>query len=325
MKINLISNGSNECYIANSSIKINNYKKIILISKENDIIIKRHKALLDFPLFLAENSCLIIGEDNMKGQIKIDGNKNEYPSNSCLIKLIGSEYYQYSNVILRNNWNRSTKKITKSSNINTNKFYGSAINSINSKINIFGGEITDNINEIIIDKNNKESELPEKEKNSLFYCARGAGIYMINNSILNMYNGKIANNKGINNSIIFSILNSTILKDKKSKWENNCKGIGIFANKNCKIILHKGEISNNLVINSGKIFINTSKNGKENKISTINCCIYGFAIFVGNNSYFQMEKDFIIKDKDCELDVDITIEKNNKIKEINNNIKGGQI
>ena len=38
-----------------------------------------------------------------------------------------------------------------------------------------------------------------------------------------------------------------------------------------------------------------------------------------------MEKDFIIKDKDCELDVDITIEKNNKIKEINNNIKGGQI
>ena len=43
--------------------------------------------LLDFPLFDVENSCLIIGEENMKGTIKLDGNKDEVFSNSNLIML----------------------------------------------------------------------------------------------------------------------------------------------------------------------------------------------------------------------------------------------
>ena len=325
IKINLKSNENNTCYIANSSIKINNYKRIILISKENEIIIKRDKTLLDFPLFDVENSCLIIGEENMKGTIKLDGNKDEVFSNSNLIMLNESEYYQYSNTILCNNWNRSSKKTQKTSNINSNKCYGSAIYSINSKINIYGGVITDNIHEILIDENNEEGKLPEKNKNSLFYCSRGAGIYMINKSILKMYGGKIVNNKGINNSIIYSNINSTILKDKEAKLEQNCKGVGIFTNKNCKLFLYKGEISNNSAINSGKIFIKKSQNGKQNIISRINGCIYGAAIFVGNNSYFEMENDFKIKDNICELKTEINVEQNNIVNEINNNIKGGQI
>ena len=304
---------------------MSNYKRIILISDENEIIIKRDKSLLDFPLFEVENSCLIIGEENMKGKIKIDGNKDEIISNSNLIMLIESEYYQYSNTILCNNWNRSTKKTQKTSNINTNKCYGSAIYSINSKINIYGGMITDNIHEILIDENNEESILPEKNKNSLFYCSRGTGIYMINKSILKIYGGKISNNKGINNSIIFSNLNSTILKDKEAKLEKNCKGIGIFANKNCKVFLYKGEISNNIAINSGKIFIKNPQNSRKNIISRINSCIYGAAIFVGNNSNFQLENDFTIKDNICELNTEIFIEQNSIVSEINNNIKGGQI
>ena len=38
-KINLIKKENSECYIANSSIKINNHQKIILISNENEIIL----------------------------------------------------------------------------------------------------------------------------------------------------------------------------------------------------------------------------------------------------------------------------------------------
>ena len=87
IRINLKSNGNNTYYEANSPIKINNYKRIILISDENEIIIKRDKSLLDFPLLEVENSCLIIGEENMKGIIKIDGNKDEIISNSNLIML----------------------------------------------------------------------------------------------------------------------------------------------------------------------------------------------------------------------------------------------
>ena len=134
----------------------------------------------------------------MKGKIILDGNKKEVISNSNLIKLRESEYYQYSNVILCNNLNRTIKKTEKASNINSNKFFGSAIYSINSKINIYGGEISENIHEIFIDENNEESILPKKIKENILYCSRGAGIYMINKSILNMYGGKISNNKGIN-------------------------------------------------------------------------------------------------------------------------------
>ena len=325
IKINLITNEKYEYYIANSSIKINNYQKIELISKEKDITILRDKTLLDFPIFYIENASLILGDEKMKGKIIIDGNKQNVSSNSNLIKLIGSEYTQYSNVILRNNLNRTTKRTFKSSNLNINRFFGSAIYSVNSIMNLYGGEITDNIHEIMIDKNNEESTLPKIIKDNIFYCSRGAGIYMINKSILNMYDGKICNNKGINNSIIYTNLESSKFKKKNSKIEQNCKGVGIFANKNCKVFLFKGEISNNIAINSGKIFLKTSENNQINDISVINSCIYGSAIFLANNSYFQMDKDFIIKDNNCELNTEINIEKNNKVDEVNNSIRGGQI
>ena len=64
-------------------------------------------------------------------------------------------------------------------------------------MNIYGGEIRDNIHEILIDESNEESKLPKAYKESILYCSRGAGIYMINKSILNMFGGKISNNQGI--------------------------------------------------------------------------------------------------------------------------------
>ena len=103
----------------------------MLISKEKDITILRDKTLLDFPIFYVENASLILGDEKMKGKIIIDGNKQNVSSNSNLIKLIGSEYTQYSNVILRNNLNRTTKRAFKSSNLNINRFFGSAIYCVN--------------------------------------------------------------------------------------------------------------------------------------------------------------------------------------------------
>lgn len=323
-KINLIKKENSECYIANSSIKINNHQKIILISNENKIIIQRDKTLLDLPLFYVENSTLILGEENMKGRIIIDGNKNNVIANSNLIKLNESEYHQYPNAILCNNLFRAIKRTEKASNAKTSKFFGSAIYSINSKMNIYGGEIRDNIHEILIDESNEESKLPKAYKESILYCSRGAGIYMINKSILNMFGGKISNNQGINNSKIYSNINSTKVKKKGGKLEQNCKGIGIFASKSCQLFLHKGEISNNTAINSGKIFLNSPQNNEKNKIHTVNSCIFGVALFL-NNSYLEMEKEFIIKDNNCELNTEINIGENNIVAECNNSIRGGQM
>ena len=325
LRINLSLTENQSNYFANSQIKIDNNKKIILISNESEIIIQRGQNLLDFPLFYVENSCLILGEPNMKGKIKIDGNKNNVASNSNLIKIIGSEYFQYPNVILCNNLNRTTKSTKKTSNLILNKIFGSAIYSINSKMNIFGGEICDNIHEIVIDENNNESRLPEIVKDNLIFSARGAGIYMIRKSILNMYDGKIINNKGINNSKIFSNINSSSSKSKEIKLEQQCQGIGICANQNCQIYLHKGEISNNIAINAGKIMLKSPGNNKKNKIHAINTCIYGTAIFIGNNSSFQMGSDVIISNNTCEIKSDITIKKDSIVNELDCCIRGGQI
>ena len=326
LKINLCNDeNNNNCYIANSSIIINNYQKIVLTTKEKEITIKRDIKLVDFPLFFMENGNLILGEENLTGCIKIDGNKEKVFANSNLILMISSEFAMYNNIFLCNNWNKSTKRTQKSSNLNANKFFGSAIYAVNSKINIFGGEISNNIHEIFINEKNNESRLPEIIDKEFIYCVRGAGIFMDNNCILNMYNGKISGNKGINNSSIYSNINSTNLKVKNVGLNQSCQGIGIYANKNSEIVLHKGEISNNIAINNGKIFFITPKNDKITKICEIFSCIYGAAVY-SITSKFIMYSDFIIKNNFCELNTSINIEKNCFIeKTIHSAIRGGQI
>ena len=324
LKINLCSKEKDNCFIANSCITINNYKKIILTTKEKEIIIKRDKKLIDFPLFYLENSNLILGEENKNGIIKIDGNKKEVEANANLIKLISSELTIYDNIYLCNNLNKTKKRSKNSSLLNANKFFGSALYAFNSKINIYGGEISNNIHEIFIDEKNKESQLPEILDNEFLYCVRGAGIYM-NNCILNIYNGKICNNQGINNSSIFSNINSTTLKKKNATIHQNCQGIGIFASKNSEIYLHKGEISNNTAINNGKIHIRKSKNEKISKIFEIFSNIYGAGIYL-INSKFVMNENFVIKNNFSELKSQIDIEKDCIIeKTINCAIRGGQL
>ena len=272
-----------------------------------------------------ENSKLILGETNIKGIIKIDGNKENVAANSNLIKLISSELTMHNKIILCNNLNKTTKRTKKSSNLNVNRFFGSAIYAIYSKINILGGEISNNIHEIFINEKNKESKLPEIIDKDFIYCVRGAGLYMNNKCILNMFNGKITNNKGINNSSIYSNINSSHLKVKNASLHQNCQGIGIFASKNCEIYLHKGEISNNTAINNGKIFFKTPNNEKINNIYEIYSCIYGAGIY-SMSSKVEINEDFIIKNNFCQLNSNINIEKNCLIlKAIHSAIRGGQI
>ena len=65
LKVYLNSENNNNIYNANSTININNYQNIHLISQKNEIIIKRDKTFLDFPLFTIENGFLTLGEENM--------------------------------------------------------------------------------------------------------------------------------------------------------------------------------------------------------------------------------------------------------------------
>ena len=261
----------------------------------------------------------------MKGKIIIDGNKEKVFANSNLIKLISSEFEMHNNLILCNNHNKTIKRTKKSSNINLNKFYGSAIYSINSNLNIYGGEITNNIHEIYIDEKNNESKLPEIIDNDFLFCVRGVALYISYKSKLNIYDIKIHNNKGINNSQVYTNDNSTNLKVKNSCIHQNCKGIGIFGCKNSEINLYKGEISNNIAINNSKTFLISPKNQKTTKISEIYCCIYGCGIYL-EKSKLLMNEAFTLKNNTCELNTNLNIDKNCFVeKSIHCAIRGGQI
>ena len=76
-----------------------------------------------------------------------------------------------------------------------------------SKINIYGGEISNNITEIYVDKNSNESILPENMESNYIYDVKGVGIYL-KCAKLYMYGGKICYNEGINNTDISSNKNS---------------------------------------------------------------------------------------------------------------------
>ena len=152
LKINLNIENNNNIYNAISTIDIKNFQNIQLNAK-NEIIIKRDKTLIDFPLFNVEKGILNLGEENMKGKIIIDGNKDNVIASSQIIQIKDGEFSMYDNIILRNNH----CKISNQPNI---KHYGSALHAQSySIINMYGGEISNNIHEIYLDKDNSSSIL----------------------------------------------------------------------------------------------------------------------------------------------------------------------
>ena len=138
----------------------------------------------------------------MKGKIIIDGNKENVTTTSQLIRINNGELSIYDNIILCNN----LFQISYLPSAKTD--YGSAIFADNySTINMFGGEITNNIQEMLINKNMSSGILPETMTSNLTYDARGT--IFLSLSTLNMYGGKICNNQLVNNSDLYSNENST--------------------------------------------------------------------------------------------------------------------
>ena len=108
------------------------------------------------------------------------------------------------NIIICNHYSKITKPISNFLE------YGSVIAARKlSVINIYDGEISNNIQEMNITKNTEEGVLPEVMNTSYYFETRGTVVYLVN-STLNIFGGKICNNKAINNSDINSNQNSTI-------------------------------------------------------------------------------------------------------------------
>ena len=316
LKINLNIKNNNNIYNANSTILLNTLKRIQLVTKEKEIILRRDSSLIDSPLFKIEIGNFLLGEENMKGKITVDGNKNKVESLSHLIQLNRlSELSIYDNVTLCNN----LYKIK-----NTTIEYGSAILANKSKINIYGGEISNNIIEIDVDKNSNESILPENMETSYMYDVGGVGISLIC-SKLYMYGGIICYNEGINNIDISSNKNSTNNNSKLYGLFQRCLGIAILSENYSKLYLYKGEISNNYAKNNGKLYLVEPKENTITKLSQINNCIYGSALYL-LDSEFEMFDDFIIQNNSPIHNSILTIEKNCKISgNIHNSIRGGQL
>ena len=271
--ITLNKENNSNIYNANSSILVNNLKKIKIVTNQNEIIIKRDEALIDLPLFQIKRGLLSLGEENMKGKIIIDGNKDNVVSSSQLITINDGELSIYDNIILCNNLLRIIDLPTTVMN------YGSAILAKNnSTINMYGGEISNNIQEMLINKNSSVGVLPESMTENLV-CDNKGVIYLFI-STLNMCGGKICNNQCINNSDIYSNENSTN-NDVETAYSvyQRCYGGVIYADYVSKVYLHKGEISDNITQNNSKINLITPKVAKKTKVGGIDHNIYGSAIF----------------------------------------------
>ena len=314
LKINLNTENNNNIYYANSPIIIYSIKKIQIVSKNKKIIIKRANTLIDFPLFSVQVGILVLGEENMEGKIIIDGNKDEVESTSYLIEAKRTgELYIYNNVTLCNNLFKISKSVYE---------YGSAIKALRSKVNIYGGEISNNIGEIYIDKNSSEATLPEKMEQTFMFDMRGVGIYLIR-SILNMFGGKICDNEAINNTDIYSNQNSTNGNNRAFSLSQRIYGTGIFGEKS-SIFLYKGEISNNCSKNNAKTNLITPIEKTVTNLNGIFSCTNGSAIHL-INSELEIFEDFIIQNNSSILNSTINIEKNCKLNFIDNQIKAGQI
>ena len=120
----------------------------------------------------------------MEGKIKIDGNKDNVTATSHLIQLDNSVFTMYDNIFICNNLYKLTKQSLDYLD------YGSAILAIKfSIINMHGGEISNNIQEIFIDKSMDSSILPRIMSSSYFWDARGVAI-TVRCSTLNFFGEK---------------------------------------------------------------------------------------------------------------------------------------
>ncbi len=153
--VNLNNNGN---WTATNSITIEKQQNVVLTTS-NNVKILRGEELINLPLFLI-NGSLSLGTDNMSGKINIDGNKENIESTTTLVKVDFGNLNIYNNVTLCNNMNKTTKRTNNSSTQDYTSF-GSAIYSKMGNINMYGGSILNNSQDVVL-----TSILPRKMNNN---------------------------------------------------------------------------------------------------------------------------------------------------------------
>lgn len=304
--IDLKNNGN---WNAISSITVEKQQNIVLTTT-NDLRILRGEEVINLPLFFV-NGSLSLGSNNMTGKIVIDGNKDNVESTNTLLKIDQGILNIYDNVVLCNNLNKTTQRTVNSSTQDYTSF-GSAIYSKASTINMYGGSISDNFQDVDL-----THTLPKEMNNYYRYATLGTGIYMTNSSVLNMYNGKIINNQAQNHSIV--VTNSDYTNDSMKKSVNQtCMGVGIYANSNSEVNLLGGEISENLAKNYASTSIKKANNSvMKTNVYSLNDGIYGVGIYV-DSSTLRMYNDFLISNNMAELNSKINIDENTFISDVAN-------
>jgi hypothetical protein len=189
---------------------------------------------------------------------------------------------------------------------------------------MYGGEISNNIQEMLINKNMISGILPEKIESDRKYDAKGA-IYL-SNSTFNMYGGKICNNQCINNCELFTNENSTNNENSTSyDIYQRSVGAAIYANHTVKIHLYKGEISNNFAINNAIINLITPKEeNKKTNLRDIVQSIYGSAIYA-YYSRIEIYDGFLIQNNYSKNNSVVNFNNNCFNKNIIHSIEGGQV
>ena len=190
LTINLKSGGD---WTADDSIKIEKQQNIALESAEN-IKILRGTELIKKPLFESDG-ILTIGKESMQGSITLDGNKTNVEASTTLLKLNGGTLNLYNNVTLCNNMNKTKEKVKSSTTVYYTSF-GSGIYCENAVINMYGGSIINNSQDVEL-----TYTLPKETKNLFQFNSAGTGICMLHNSVLNIRGGTISNNEAQNHSI----------------------------------------------------------------------------------------------------------------------------
>lgn len=294
-----LKNGGN--WTADETIEVGQTQQVILTTSE-DIKILRGTDFKDNSLFLL-NGLLSLGTDKMTGKITIDGNNIQ--ALSTLIKLDSGILDVYDNVTLCNNVNKITKENYTGSNYTIR---GSAIYSNNAIINMYGGSIKDNKQDIVYDY-----ILPKEMTSNQSLDTYGTGIFMTNYSIFNMFGGEISNNEAQNHSAVYTNDSYTNAQLEANVYQK-CSGVGIYAVTNSEVNLLGGKISENIAENYAKTTVTTaSDNTKNTNINSLSNAIYGVGIYVVE-SKIKISNDFVMSSNTAKQNSDITIEKDASIK-----------
>ena len=314
LKVKLNKGGD---WTATEPIEIEGQQEIILDAGNdvnNIVTIYRQNETKDNPLF-SINGKLSIGTEGMSGKIIIDGGKNNnIESSTAMLKIDFGTLNLYDNVKLCNNMNKTTERTLDDV---TQEYisYGSAIYAKYGTINMYGGEITNNSQEVDI-----SISLPisgTSEAYNYYFGVQGAGIYLSKYCEFNMHGGTISDNTAINNSKVDLISDSNInLKDKS--LSQNCGGVGIFAKVNSKVNLLGGKITRNNAINNSQTLVDTTET--NNVFKAINDCIYGVGIDVADCD-LTISNDFEISENSAANNSTIGPNAKNVV----TSVRGGQL